>query len=309
MGSISLKKASKTTIITVIVVVLMISLQFSSPTIQHPPITGAFNGPDSVTAILKRACYDCHSNETRVAWYHKIAPISWLVAADVKAARSRLNFSQWDSLPAADQQGMRWYIENIVEQGRMPLAAYTAVHSSARISAADTRILKNYVLAVASPKPAAATRAAAKPATPGTLPVAPNGIAYTPDYKNWKVISTTNRFDNGTMRVIYGNDIAVKAIQQGKIRPWPNGAIIAKVVWNQQPADQDGNILTGDFNNVQLMFRDDKKFKDTGGWGYARFNGTALAPYGKTPMFSQTCASCHRLAADNGFVFDIPTKK
>ncbi|MGH7635156.1 MAG: heme-binding domain-containing protein, partial [Gemmatimonadaceae bacterium] len=45
--------------------------------------------------LAVRACFDCHSNETRWPWYAKVAPLSWVVAQDVENARDTVNFSEW----------------------------------------------------------------------------------------------------------------------------------------------------------------------------------------------------------------------
>lgn len=198
----------------------------------------------------------------------------------------------------------------------MPLKSYAALHASAKVSKAEITTLKKYVSSLPSPGSSVTSKASAVSTTTASTaprrsspwPRSPNGISYTDDYRNWQVIATTNRFDNGTLRIIYGNDIAVKALQQNNINPWPNGAKIVKVVWNKQPEDADGNVHTGSFNNIQFMIRDDKRFNDTGGWGFARFSTPELIPYGKTATFATTCFNCHRLASANGFVFDVPTK-
>ncbi|MCF0074724.1 heme-binding domain-containing protein [Dyadobacter sp. CY261] len=285
-------------------------LQVNSPTIANPPVTSEFHGPEEVTAILKRSCYDCHSNETNLRWYDKIAPFSYKVAADVEEARKRFNFSEWDSIPKGDQEGKLWYIVNMIDAGRMPLPEYTATHPSAKVSPAELGILKKYVTEISRKHYATGDTAhiVGKPRV-SQAPTSLNGIRYFDDYKNWKVISSTGRADNGTMRIIYGNDIAVKALEQDKIRPWPDGAVIAKVVWNSQAPDAEGNVKPGNFNNVQIMVRDAKKFTETEGWGFARFNGLELKPYGKTASFATACMNCHQLAEETGFVFDIPTKR
>ena len=58
---------------------------------------------------------------------------------------------------------------------------------------------------------------------------APNGLNFFPDYRDWKPVSTTDRFDNNTMRVILGNDVANRAIAANNIHPWPDGAAFAKI--------------------------------------------------------------------------------
>ena len=73
---------------------------------------------------------------------------------------------------------------------------------------------------------------AAEPAI--TVAPAPNGIAFPSGHKNWRAISSTNRFDNHTIRQILANDIAVKAIAENHVHPWPDGATFAKIAWLQQ---------------------------------------------------------------------------
>jgi len=304
---------------------LGISLRLASPEISNPPVTSDFTGPDSIAVIFKHACYDCHSNETKLAWFDKVAPVSWLVASHVEEGRKHLNLSKWDSLSPSQQLSTLWYMVNMIDQGRMPLESYASVHPGAKVSAIELQQLKRYVVALsgkqAAAKPNTSTTPAANKLTNNATPavvkltantnttthLSPNGIEYDGDFRNWQVIASTNRIDNGTMRVIYGNDIAVKAIKENKITPWPDGARIAKVVWNKTPEDAEGNVYPGAFNNIQYMIRDARKYKDTGGWGYARFSTPELIPYGKKADFATECSNCHKLAEKQGFVFDIPT--
>ena len=116
---------------------------------------------------------------------------------------------------------------------------------------------------------------------------------------------STERFDNGTMRIIYGNEIAVKAIKDHKTNPWPNGTIFAKVAWDQL-IDSSGNITPGTFKQVEYMIKDTKRFASTKGWGWARFLSPKLEPYGKNAMFTTECINCHRPMKDNDFVFTSP---
>ena len=66
----------------------------------------------------------------------------------------------------------------------------------------------------------------------------PNGIKLPDGYKNWRLISSTHRTDNNTLRVILGNDIAVQAARSGSTNPWPDGSIIAKLVWKDATHEQ-----------------------------------------------------------------------
>ncbi|WP_426670105.1 heme-binding domain-containing protein [Mucilaginibacter sp. McL0603] len=295
-------------------VVLFLAIQFIRPKIDNLPATGDFKAPPEVKSIIERACYDCHSNATNLRWYDQISPIYWQVAAHVKTGREELNFSNWDSLAPADQKGLLWEAVNQVAAGAMPIKNYEFVHPSAKVSDNDLAVLKNYLMGMVHDKPGDTAKINAldkqykelqNPVT--KLPKAANGVTYIPDYKNWQPISTTERFDNGTMRVIFGNDVAVKAIRENNIHPWPNGTIFAKVAWDQLE-DKDGNTTTGAFKQIEYMIKDDKKYASTKGWGWARFKTPKMVPYGKDALFTTECVDCHEPLKNEDYVFTMPIK-
>lgn len=297
-----------------IIMISFILLQFIGPTVSNPPVTHPILAPEKVTQILKRACYDCHSNETSSGWTSKVAPFSWIVFKDVRTARSRFNLSTWDTLTAAQQQGLVWEMVNMVLDNKMPLPSYRLTHPAARLSETDIEVLKNYAVSLNPPRfhDTAAVNAAVSQYCPSVAPdneqtpVAANGVRYIKDYRNWQVISTTNRFDNNrSIRIIYANPVAVQAIKNNQIKPWPEGSIIVKVVWDIIE-EKNGDILPGKFNNVQIMIKDSKRFEDSEGWGFAKFTGTGHVPYGEKASFNATCFNCHKAASDNGYVFNVP---
>ena len=79
--------------------VLVIAQAFRIDT-TNPPIQQDVAAPPAVAAVLRRACYDCHSNETVWPWYSQVAPISWLLERDVREGREELNFSVWNMYEA-----------------------------------------------------------------------------------------------------------------------------------------------------------------------------------------------------------------
>ncbi|MEO6628952.1 MAG: heme-binding domain-containing protein [Aquihabitans sp.] len=56
----------------------------------------AWDSPNT-RALAVRACFSCHSNETKVLPFEKIAPIQWYIANHVKEGRAALNFSEWNT--------------------------------------------------------------------------------------------------------------------------------------------------------------------------------------------------------------------
>ena len=93
---------------------------------------------------LRRACYDCHSTETRWPVWAYVAPISWRVVADVDRARQFLNFSDWASYDAATQRVMRQNIERVTATHKMPLWYYLTLHPDAKLSAQDMKVLHEW---------------------------------------------------------------------------------------------------------------------------------------------------------------------
>src|SRR6201996_49108 len=110
----------------VVLLVIGIAIQFIRPGLGNKPVTADLQAPPEVKAILQRACYDCHSNETHLAWFDLPAPAYWLVVDHVKDSRKVLNFSNFDSLPKAQQEGKLFESLNQIEYGVMPLSQYTA---------------------------------------------------------------------------------------------------------------------------------------------------------------------------------------
>jgi hypothetical protein len=140
-----------------------------------------------------------------------------------------------------------------------------------------------------------------------TVPPSPNGIEFPADYPDWRVVSVSHRTDHHSMRAILGNDIAIEAVRQKRVNPWPDGAALAKVVWKEGPEEDWAPAISPKaFIHVEFMFKDAKKWAATGGWGYARWVGDELTPYGKDTGFSQECVACHTPVKDRDWVYTTP---
>ena len=73
------------------ILVVLLAIQLVPVQRSNPPVEAEVPAPENVRTILRRACYDCHSNETVWPWYSRIAPVSFLVASDVHEARAKMN--------------------------------------------------------------------------------------------------------------------------------------------------------------------------------------------------------------------------
>ncbi len=127
-----------------IVAVGLIGIQFVPVTRTNPPILAEIVAPKEIMTMFRRACYDCHSNETVWPWYSFVAPVSWLVESDVKVGRGIVNFSEWNDYSEKLQNLKRYKIGSVVDEGEMPLWFYVSLHSEAKLSQADIDLLVSW---------------------------------------------------------------------------------------------------------------------------------------------------------------------
>jgi hypothetical protein len=136
---------------------------------------------------------------------------------------------------------------------------------------------------------------------------APNGIELPEGYLDWRVLSVSSRSDNGTIRVILGNEAAAVAAETGETQPWPDGAILCKLVWKQTEHEAWPTAgVPGEFVHAEFMVKDSELHVETGGWGFARWLGVEQTPYGSGPSFANSCFACHLPVAEQDYVFTRP---
>ncbi len=88
-------------------------------------------------STLRRACFDCHSDETRWPWYATLPFASRLIERDVKDGRGQLNLSRWMQYNAFDRADLLDKMCQLASSGRMPPWQYRLMHPEARMSAAE----------------------------------------------------------------------------------------------------------------------------------------------------------------------------
>ena len=134
------------------------------------------------------------------------------------------------------------------------------------------------------------------------------GISLPAGYRDWRAVSVAHEAGNlNDIRVVLGNDIAIKAYRDGS-KPFPDGTMIARLAYKYVPSAQNNAIfgqqqsfVAGDPTNVQISVKDSKRFASTGGWGYGQFEGGKPNP---SEALMQTCFACHtRLDRADDFVF------
>jgi len=96
------------------------AIQFVPVSRSNPPVKGDIPAPPEIKALLKNACYDCHSHESVWPSYSRVAPISWLIASDVKEGRGKMNFSKWSDYRPTKQGMLLDDAAEQIQQGEMP---------------------------------------------------------------------------------------------------------------------------------------------------------------------------------------------
>jgi hypothetical protein len=130
--------------LAVVLGLILVLVQLVPVERDNPPVETEVPATAEVRAILRRACYDCHSNETVWPWHTRIAPVSWLVARDVRKGREELNFSTWQRLAPRKQARLLEEVVEKVDDGEMPLPLYLFAHPEARLTAADRAKLADW---------------------------------------------------------------------------------------------------------------------------------------------------------------------
>jgi hypothetical protein len=108
-------------------------------------ITRLYSIPADVQTILKRACYDCHSNTTRYPWYTHIQPVGWLMAAHIRDGKKELNFDEYGTYSSKRQRNKMKRMKEQVTTGKMPLSSYTLIHADARLTTAQRELISNWI--------------------------------------------------------------------------------------------------------------------------------------------------------------------
>ncbi len=127
-----------------VLAVVLVAIQLVPVERTNPPVEEEVDAPEEVVQVLRRACYDCHSNETVWPWYSRVAPASWLAVRDVTKGREELNFSTWNRLSTRERVEAMQESWEEVEEGEMPPWFYLPPHPEARLSPEDRELLRRW---------------------------------------------------------------------------------------------------------------------------------------------------------------------
>ncbi|MGJ7031764.1 heme-binding domain-containing protein [Niabella hirudinis] len=137
--------------ILLLLLATLIVIQFIRPAKNEQPgpqplhIETKYPADEAVRSILKKACNDCHSNNTVYPWYSKIQPVYWWLNHHIKDGKRHLNFDAFTNRPAWNQYHKFEEIREMIDKNKMPLASYTWAHKDAVLSETEKQQLLNWV--------------------------------------------------------------------------------------------------------------------------------------------------------------------
>lgn len=130
----------------IIIVALIMGMQLFQIDKTNPPIDKSLeiDTPAKIKSILKRACYDCHSNETKWPWYSSIAPMSWTINSHVNDGRAWVNFSIWKNYSEEEKtQKLKETYRAIY--AAMPIGSYVYFHPKANLSMDERKVVRDWI--------------------------------------------------------------------------------------------------------------------------------------------------------------------
>jgi hypothetical protein len=140
---------SKKTVWTCIIIIFVVII-FCPLMMQVIPYGRNHTNPPAVSEpkwdsprtreLAQRACFDCHSNETKWLWFSNFAPFSWLIQSDVDRGRQALNFSEWGQQLAGSRREREAdpnRIARSIQAGEMPPLVYLPIHPEANLTQAE----------------------------------------------------------------------------------------------------------------------------------------------------------------------------
>lgn len=128
----------------------LIAAQFVRPSRTTEPaeaskdIASATRPSAEVAALLREACYDCHSGQPRYPWYSGITPVNWWLQHHIDEAREEGDLSHWTEMSEKHRAHFVDEAAELVSEGEMPLPSYTWMHSTARLDSGQRKLLADF---------------------------------------------------------------------------------------------------------------------------------------------------------------------
>jgi len=136
--------------ILLIIIIILIAIQFIRPAknqsndVLTSEISHVYTVPQNVSVILKKACNDCHTNNTVYPWYAQIQPVGWWLNHHIEEGKDELNFNEFGAYAVPRQYHKLEEVVEQVKEGEMPIWSYTLIHTNAKLTDEEKQTLINW---------------------------------------------------------------------------------------------------------------------------------------------------------------------
>jgi cytochrome c551/c552 len=136
--------------ILLIIIIILIAIQFIRPAknqsndVLTSDISHVYTVPQNVSVILKKACNDCHTNNTVYPWYAQIQPVGWWLNHHIEEGKDELNFNEFGAYAVPRQYHKLEEVVEQVKEGEMPIWSYTLIHTNAKLTDDEKQTLINW---------------------------------------------------------------------------------------------------------------------------------------------------------------------
>jgi cytochrome c551/c552 len=136
--------------ILLIIIIILIAIQFIRPAknqsndVLTSDISHVYTVPQNVSVILKKACNDCHTNNTVYPWYAQIQPVGWWLNHHIEEGKDELNFNEFGAYAVPRQYHKLEEVVEQVKESEMPIWSYTLIHTNAKLTDEEKQTLINW---------------------------------------------------------------------------------------------------------------------------------------------------------------------
>ena len=136
--------------VVTVLAVFLILIQFFRIDKTNPPVNPGIDflnikeTPENTATLIRNACYDCHSHETKYPWYSNFQPVGWFLKDHIDEGRKKLNFSLFATYEPKRQAHKLYEAAELTENADMPLDSYMLGHPQAQINDEERKLMADY---------------------------------------------------------------------------------------------------------------------------------------------------------------------
>lgn len=135
------------------IVIILVVMQFIRPdhntqeagVVNAQAINQVYQMPENVHAVLKRVCYNCHSNNSEYPWYASVMPVGYWLNHHIEEGKEHLNFDEFGSYDLGKQDKKLKHVESAIQKGWMPLDSYKWMHPEAKMTDAEKESIMSWL--------------------------------------------------------------------------------------------------------------------------------------------------------------------